>query len=100
MNDSQTISVMLAIQNDVGYEANVGIEARRRLDHLDVCPLCEEKIRPTNGLEVVMMISNQAGIPNRILHGDCFDKHTPEHALRFIAGSYEESLCYAHWFEL
>ena len=72
--------------------------ARRRYRYIDVCPLCLEKISSENQSPVILVISNQAGIPNRILHSECMEGKTAEYAFELIADSYAIAMESAHWF--
>jgi len=73
------------------------MEARRRYGHLDVCPLCKERISPKVA-RVWLVVSNQAGVPNRILHDECMQGKTPEYAWRLIAEGWKEAQQYRDWF--
>jgi hypothetical protein len=73
------------------------MEARRRFGNLDVCPLCKERISPKVA-RVWLVISNQVGVPNRILHDECMQEKTPEYAFRLIAEDYKEAQRYRDWF--
>jgi len=90
---------------NIGY-SNQGqkfCDARQRLGHNDICPLCNEKIAN----DVILIVSNQANMPNRILHEECFSKEEPEKIMDLLAERYEEAKQmavsykqnYAHWFE-
>ena len=72
--------------------------ARRRYRYIDVCPLCLEKISSENQSPVILVISNQAGIPNRMLHNECMEGKTAEYAFKLIADSYAIAKQSAHWF--
>lgn len=76
-----------------GQEFN---EARRRFNHRDICPYCVERIKKPDA--VVLIISNQAGIPNRVAHKSCF-RNQGDEAINNLARSYEEAQKHAHWFK-
>ena len=95
--------------NDIQYEGKTVafrividvqkfIAERKRNGHMDVCPLCLEKFSSENQLPVILVISNQAGIPNRILHSECMEGKTAEYAFELIADSYTIAMESAHWF--
>ena len=100
---------MIQPLNDIQYEGktvvfridNNGrrfIAARKRNGHIDVCPLCLEKFSSENQSPVILVISNQVGIPNRILHSECMEGKTAEYAFELIADSYAIAMESAHWF--
>ena len=100
---------MIQPLNDIQYEGKtVGFRvindvrkftaARRRYGHIDICPLCLEKFSSKNQSSVILVISNQAGIPNRMLHNECMEGKTAEYAFKLIADSYAVAMQYAHWF--
>lgn len=60
------------------------VAARRRLGHIDVCPLCKTKFTLDTITGVVLVVSNQAGIPNRFVHQECLEDKTDEYAFRLI----------------
>ena len=74
------------------------VQARKRYRFDDVCPLCKLKFPPDDDAAVVLVISNQVGIPNRILHASCLEDKTDEYAFRLIAEDFELSKDYADWF--
>ena len=74
------------------------IVARRRYQHTDVCPLCKITFTPQSVTAVVLIVSNQAGIPNRVVHEECLEDKTDEYAFRLISMDYKESKAYADWF--
>jgi hypothetical protein len=76
------------------------IAARIRYGHTDVCPLCKARFTENNVGHLVMFISNQAGVPNRFVHGHCMASKTDEYAWALIAEDYDRSKQYADWYEL
>lgn len=44
-------------------------KTRKSMKEVDVCPICLEQFAGAE--DVYLVISNQAGIPNRILHTSC-----------------------------
>ena len=95
--------------NDIQYEGKTVVfriindsqkftVARNRNGHMDVCPLCLEKFSSENQSPVILVISNQVGIPNRILHSECMEGKTAEYAFKWIADSYAVAMQSAHWF--
>ena len=79
-----------------GRKFNAG--RQRVLGKPEICPVCHMPLLPSGPEKVVLMISNQAGIPNRVLCYDCFDKGTPAYTLRKIAEDYAAAQEYAGWF--
>ena len=75
------------------------IEARRRLGRMDYCPLCGELFTPGTMTSVVLVWSNQVGIPDRICHAECFAEHTPEIVFNIIAGNFELYLKFKETFK-
>ena len=53
-------------------------KARQRLGHSDICPLCLDGFDSRDSSPVILIVSNQAGVPNRTVHSKCFDDKTPE----------------------
>jgi hypothetical protein len=76
------------------------IAARRRFGFRDVCPLCKQRFTEKTTTTVVLIVSNQAGVPNRFVHGECLADTTDEYAWRMIAEDYEQSKRYADWFNV
>lgn len=71
---------------------------RHRMREKDRCALCKEAFALENTTGVVLVISNQAGIPNRFVHSECMEDKTPEHAFRLIAEDWKEAQKYEGWF--
>lgn len=74
------------------------IRVRRRIKEHDVCPLCKAAFVDENTTSVVLIISNQAGVPNRFVHSECLADKTDEYVFRLIAEDYKDALEFAHWF--
>jgi hypothetical protein len=68
--------------------------ARKRLDHFDICPLCKEQTCDPS----ILMISNQAGVPNRIIHRACFDDLDPYEVWQTIFRDWQDAQVYRDWF--
>jgi hypothetical protein len=65
----------------------------------DICPLCRKPFIEETITSVILIISNQVGIPNRFVHSECMANLTEEYALHCIANDYQEALKYYHWFD-
>ena len=79
-------------------QAKKFVEARLRYGNMDVCPLCKRRFVVKNTTGVVLIVSNQVGIPNRFVHSECMADKTDEYAFRLIAEDYKEAQKYADWF--
>lgn len=66
------------------------------------CPMCKDLITAGSvelrGGSIWLMISNQVGIPNRIIHHTCFFVVTPEYALSRIADDWKQAQAFKDWF--
>jgi len=65
--------------------------ARKRYGFRDICPLCKKAISVNSITGVALIVSNQAGIPNRIIHIECMDLRSFEDVFQRVARSYEEA---------
>lgn len=74
------------------------IKARRRLGFSDVCPLCKKTHFQKDKQKVVLITSNQVGIPNRIVHYECMKDDLPEYVFQLIAQDWENAQKYKDWF--
>ncbi len=63
--------------------------ARGRMGVRDICPLCKQTIRKETCGSIALIVSNQVGVPNRIIHIDCTSGLSNEDVFRAIAASYE-----------
>jgi len=68
------------------------------LGERDICPLCKQHFRKGSTPTLILIVSNQVGIPNRMVHTECMEDKTDEYAFALIAGDFEESKRYADWF--
>lgn len=64
----------------------------------DVCPLCKCAFSIESTTGVVLIISNQAGIPNRFVHEECLEDKTDEYAFQLIVQDYKTAQLYKDWF--
>lgn len=73
-----------AIKNGEKFMAS-----RKRYGFTDICPICREKleVRPQ---ELILVISNQANIPNQILHQECTTGKTDDEVVDFLGNDFEE----------
>ena len=74
------------------------IKTRSRIVDSDTCPICRKVFTKDNTTSIVLIISNQIGIPNKFVHIECMEDKTPEYAFKIIADDYKEALKYKHWF--
>jgi len=74
------------------------IAVRKRIKVKDFCPLCKKRFLPENTTSVSLVISNQAGVPNRFVHDECLEDKTLEYAFRLIAEDWKEAQRYQDWF--
>ena len=65
------------------------IQARHRIGKHDLCPLYNVAFAPENTTAVILIISNQAGVPNRFCHEECLADKTLEYAFHEIAEDWE-----------
>jgi hypothetical protein len=80
-------------------EGNGGfIKIRKSIKRPEICPICLKILEERDNLYLV--ISNQAGIPNRVLHETCVT--SPEETIAKLADLYEEAKImqqqFGHWF--
>lgn len=74
------------------------VKTRQRLGEKDMCPLCKKYFQVHGTTSVVLVISNQAGVPNRFLHSECVKDKTKEYAFGLIAQDWEDAQKYKDWF--
>lgn len=69
---------------------------RKRIKKEDICPICMQAAND----KIFLVISNQAGIPNRILHQECVINE--DETIARLASLYEEAKAkhkeFAPWF--
>ena len=65
----------------------------------DICPLCKQAFTLDNTSEIVLVISDRAGVPNRFLHVECTQDKTIEYVWNLIAEDWEAAQKYLHWFD-
>jgi len=80
-------------------EGNGGfIKIRKKTRKAEICPICLKALEESDNLYLVM--SNQAGIPNRVLHEDCVT--SPQETINKLADLYKEAKImhkqFWHWF--
>lgn len=68
------------------------IRTRKRIGIEDACPLCLKPFTADNTTSVILVVSNQAGIPNRFCHTECTADKTLEYVVQIIAASYARAL--------
>ena len=73
------------------------IGARRRINAHDICPICKKPFTPEGTTSVLLIISNQADVPNRFCHTECTIDKTLEYVFKIIADSYEEAKQHINW---
>ena len=64
------------------------MEARKRYGFRDICPLCRQVIQTSSVTSVELVVSNQVGIPNKILHHECVEDKTDEYVVQLLASDY------------
>jgi len=74
------------------------VKTRRRIGFIDVCPICKEKFSVSKITGVILIISNQVGIPNRFIHVECLEDKTYAYAFSIIAEDWKEAQPYKDWF--
>lgn len=74
------------------------VQARQRIDEMDICSICKKYFQAHNTTSVVLIISNQAGIPNRFVHSECMEGKTDEEVFALIAKHWEKVQKYKGWF--
>lgn len=74
------------------------VQVRRGWGNKDVCPLCKRVFTKSTTTSVILIISNQVGVPNRFVHSECLIDKTDEYAFRLIAEDYEAAKKYSDWF--
>jgi hypothetical protein len=74
------------------------IKIRKKIKKPEICPICLKELDEVDDLYLV--ISNQAGIPNRVLHESCV--MSPVETIAKLADLYEEAKImhkqFGHWF--
>jgi len=75
------------------------MKARVRYGFRDICPLCKTRISKHNVTSVVLVVSNQVGVPNRILHSECYDKGLPENIWNRIFCDWLTAQKHKDWFQ-
>ena len=73
------------------------VEVRRRHGDVDMCPLCKKVFRKNDVGGIYLIVSNQAGVPNRFIHEEC-KKYDFFMTFDIIACDYQEALQYKDWF--
>lgn len=76
------------------------VAARRKMGNIDICPICKKKFTVKSTTVVILIISNQVGIPNRFVHSECNEGKTFEYMFNIIANSWKCAQDYKHWFTL
>lgn len=78
------------------------LRARKSIKENDICPFCLKSFN--NEDNIYFVISNQIGIPNRILHKECIS--TEDEAIDKLASLYEKAKVmrgkyekWMHWFK-
>jgi hypothetical protein len=70
-------------------EAGPFMETRKRLGHVDMCPLCREQIHGSG--HIYMILTNNVLFPNILCHDACVDAHEIAKAIRLMAAEYKEA---------
>jgi hypothetical protein len=74
------------------------IKIRKSIKKPEICPICMKELVESDGLYLV--ISNQAGVPNRVLHKTCVT--TQQETMDKLGVLYEEAQImhkqFGHWF--
>jgi hypothetical protein len=76
----------------ISEEGKAFMEARCRYGNRDICPICRERFVPSKTTAIHLIVSNQVGIPNRIVHDECLADKTDEYAWRIIAEDYKRAM--------
>lgn len=79
--DGKTVSLRAIEDSEKFIQSRIRIFGKK-----DICPICRQKI---DSGDITLIVSNQAGIPNRIVHNDCLSDKTDEFAFRIIAEDYQ-----------
>lgn len=73
------------------------VRKNARSGSYDICPLCLEEIIEVPGT-VVLVVSNQAGVPNRFIHKECMGDSTLEYIFNVLVADWQIAKKYKHWF--
>lgn len=65
------------------------IQARKRLGHSDICPLCRRQFGPED--EIYLILNNFKLFPNAMCHTGCVDGPGKEEAIRLLDAAYSDA---------
>lgn len=75
------------------------IKTRQKIGEKDICPLCKTPFTFNNTTAILLVISNQVGVPNRFCHSECIADKSLEWVFKIINDDYEIAKKYIKWLE-